>query len=348
MLVGNKDYKTVWMENNIVKMINQPLLPHKFEIFESDNYKKTADAISTMVVRGAGALAIAGAYGMVQVFMEEDTEEGINKGYEILKNTRPTAVNLFYAIDNVLHAGLKGKNKEEKIKLALEKAEFLSEEDSKMASAIGDYGEALIKDGDKILTHCNAGWLAFVDWGTAIAPIYKAKNNGKNIFVWVDETRPRMQGARLTAWELAENNIPHKIIADSSAAFLMKNKEVDIIITGADRIAANGDTANKIGTFDRAILAQYFNIPFYIAAPTTTIDFNISDGSQIPIEMRSDEEVLYTMGYNEELKKVTKVRTAPLKSPGLNPAFDVTPADLITGFITEKGVFKPNEIKGLK
>jgi S-methyl-5-thioribose-1-phosphate isomerase len=322
MKVNGKDYKTVWLENGIVKLINQPLLPDKFEIYECRNYKDTAMAIKTMIVRGAGAIGAAAAYGIAQAFIQgEDTKQAA----DLIKSTRPTAQNLFYAVDKVL----KAKNKEEALKFAGE----IAQQDSDSSRKIGEYGEPLIKDNYNILTHCNAGWLAFVDWGTALSPIYLAQRKGKKIFVFVDETRPRLQGARLTAWELSNENVPHAVIADNAAGYYMKIGKVDLVITGADRIAANGDTANKIGTYEKAVLAKENNIPFYIAAPTSTIDINTPSGEHIPIEERDEKEVLEIRG----------LRLAPKKSHAKNPAFDVTPAKYLTGIITEKGIIKPKK-----
>ncbi len=322
MKVNGKDYRTVWIEDGIVKLINQPLLPDKFEIYSCENYKQTAKAIKTMVVRGAGAIGATAGYAMAQAFI---SGEDINKAAEVIKNTRPTAQNLFYAVNKVM----KASNKEEALKIA----EEIANEDSDASRKIGEYGESLIKNNSKILTHCNAGWLAFVDWGTALSPIYAAKRKGKKIFVFVDETRPRLQGARLTAWELSNENINHAIIADNAAGYYMKKGEVDLVITGADRIAANGDTANKIGTYEKAVLAKENNIPFYIAAPTSTIDINCPSGDSIPIEERDEKEVLEIKG----------VRVANPTSHAKNPAFDVTPAKYITGIITEKGIVKANK-----
>ncbi len=322
MKVNDKLFKTVWLEDDVVKMINQPILPDRFEIRECKNHAETAEAIKTMIVRGAGAIGATAGYGMAQAFIQG---EDIEKAAELIKNTRPTAQNLFYAVNKVL----KAKDKEEAVKIA----EEIAEEDSEASKKIGEYGETLIKDNDKILTHCNAGWLAFVDWGTALSPIYSAKRKGKNIFVFVDETRPRLQGARLTAWELGNEDVPHAIIADNAAGHYMKNGDVNLVITGADRIAANGDTANKIGTYEKAVLAKENNIPFYIAAPTSTIDISCPSGENIPIEERDEKEVLEVRG----------VKLSPEKSHAKNPAFDVTPARYITGIITEKGVIKPNK-----
>ena len=322
MLVNNQDYRTVWLEGGVVKLINQPLLPHKFEIYECTDYKQTANAIKTMIVRGAGAIGAAAGYAMAQAFINN---EDITQAAEVIKNTRPTAQNLFYAVNKVLKA--KDKDKEEAIKIA----EEIANEDANACKQIGIYGEPLIEGN--ILTHCNAGWLAFVDWGTALSPIYAAKRKGKDVFVFVDETRPRLQGARLTSWELENENIPHAIIADNAAGYYMKKGEINLVITGADRIAANGDTANKIGTYEKAVLAKENNIPFYIAAPTSTIDINCPSGDEIPIEERDEAEVL----------EINGIKVANPKSHAKNPAFDITPAKYITGIITEKGIIKPTK-----
>ncbi|MFC1738437.1 S-methyl-5-thioribose-1-phosphate isomerase [Planctomycetota bacterium] len=322
MKVNGKDYRTVWLEDGVVKLINQPLLPEIFEIYCCKDYKETAKAIKMMVVRGAGAIGATAGYAMAQAFLAgEDTQ----KAAEVIKNTRPTAQNLFYAVDKVL----KASSKEEAVKTA----EEIAEEDSRASRKIGEYGEPLIKDNAKILTHCNAGWLAFVDWGTALSPIYAARRKGKRIFVFVDETRPRLQGSRLTAWELSNEKIAHAVIADNAAGYYMREGQIDLVITGADRIAANGDTANKIGTYEKAVLAKENNIPFYIAAPTSTIDINRACGDEIPIEERDEAEVLEVRGK----------RIAPEQSHAKNPAFDVTDAKYITGIITEKGVIKADE-----
>jgi translation initiation factor eIF-2B subunit alpha/methylthioribose-1-phosphate isomerase len=324
MKVNHKDYRTVWMENEIVKLINQPLLPHKFEIYSCKDYKETAKAIKTMTVRGAGAIGAAAGYAMAQAFL---ADEDIQKAAKMIKNTRPTAQNLFYAV----HKVLKAKNKKEALKIAKQ----IADEDSEACKKIGEFGERFIKNGARILTHCNAGWLAFVDWGTALSPIYRAQRRGKNIFVFVGETRPRLQGTRLTAWELCQEKIPHAIIADNAAGYYMKKREIDLVITGADRIALNGDVANKIGTYEKAVLAAENNIPFYVAAPISTIDFKCESGNRIPIEERDEKEILEIRG----------VRLSPRESRAKNPAFDVTPAKYIKRIITEKGIFSPYDIK---
>jgi S-methyl-5-thioribose-1-phosphate isomerase len=347
MKVSGKNYRTVWFEGNKVKMINQVLLPHKFEIVSYKNHKEVAEAIKTMVVRGAPAIGATGAFGIALATLEANKsnfKKYIAEASQTLRSTRPTAQNLFHAIDYVLDS-IKGLNNIEAIrKKAIKTANEFADADVESCKKIGQYGNTLIKDGFKIETHCNAGWLATVDWGTALSPIYVAHREGKKIFVYVDETRPRSQGMSLTAWELSQENVPHKIIPDNAGAYYM-SKGIDMMIVGADRIAANGDVANKIGTFEKAIAAKYFNIPFYVAAPFTTIDFKCPDGAHIPIEQRSEDEVLYVQGLHEN-GKIMKVRVAPAKSGALNPAFDVTPANLITAIVTERGIIKPNKLKG--
>jgi len=339
MKVNGKNYKTVWYETetNAVLMIDQTKLPFEFKIVTLKNHKETAEAIKTMVVRGAGAIGAAAGYAMAQAFVENSSEEYRKNAKETISGTRPTAVNLFYAVDKVFDAGKNSVND------ALKAAFEVAEEDERYSKLIGKFGNELIKEGDKILTHCNAGWLAFVDYGTALSPVYTAANAGKNPFVFVDETRPRNQGARLTAWELYHAGIKHRIIADNAAAFYMNRKEIDMVITGADRIAANGDVANKIGTLERAIIARHFGVPFYVAAPSSTFDRECPEGKDIPIEERDENELLYQTGTDSD-GTLTEIRLASPGSHGLNPAFDVTPASLITGIITEKGIFKPEDL----
>ena len=349
MKINNKDYRTVWMEGNEVKLINQTLLPHKFEIYTCKNHIETADAIKRMIVRGAGAIGAAAAYGAAQACLEakENFSEYIKKAAETLEKTRPTAQNLFTGINHVLNSLKNLSSLGEIQKIAVEKANEFADYDAKACKKIGEYGNSLIKNNCKIETHCNAGWLAFVDWGSALSSIYFAHRRGKDVFVFVDETRPRNQGM-LTAWELGQEHVPHAIIADNASGYYMRKKEIDMVIAGADRIAANGDTANKIGTYEKAVLAKENNIPFYVAAPTTTFDLSIENGSEIPIEERNQDEVLFISGYDES-GKIMKVRIAPKESSAKNPAFDVTPAKYISGIITEKGIVKANEekIKGL-
>src|SRR3989338_482705 len=249
MKVNGKDYRTVWMEGNEVKLINQTLLPHKFEIYTCKNHLETANAIKTMIVRGAGAIGATAAYGLAQATLETNDEnfaDYIKKAAETISNTRPTAQNLFAGINYILNSIKDINNLNEIQKIAGEKANEFADYDANACKKIGEYGNSLIKNNYKILTHCNAGWLAFVDWGTALSPVYNAHMTGKDVFVFVDETRPRNQG-NLTAWELAQEKVPHAVIADNAAGYYMKKGEINMVITGADRIAANGDTANKIG-----------------------------------------------------------------------------------------------------
>ncbi len=319
-----KEMRAVWFEDGIVKLIDQRKLPAKFEIFEAKTTEDVAYAIKEMVVRGAPAIGITAAYGMAQAALHK---RDIHEAFEILHNTRPTAHDLFYALRTMKEAIERGED-------PVKKAEDYASDIIGRCEKIGEYGEKLIRDGYRILTHCNAGALAVGDWGTATAPIRKAHRNGKKIFVWVDETRPRLQGARLTAWEMVQEGIEHAVIADNAAGYFMRRGEVDMVIVGADRITKNGDVANKIGTYEKAVVAHENGIPFYVAAPISTFDFPLESGDEIPIEERREEEVLFCR----------ECRIAPEESRARNPAFDVTPAKYITGIITEMGVFKPDEV----
>ena len=306
MLVEGKEMRSLWWDGTL-KLIDQRKLPFQLKIFEASSVEKVAYAIKKMVVRGAPAIGCAAAYGMA---LAEDKE----KAARMLKRTRPTAHDLFYAVDYMTE-------NEGRIEAAHRYVEDIVEKCRK----IGEIGEKLIKHGSRILTHCNAGALATVDWGTALAPIRMAKD--REIFVWVDETRPRLQGL-LTSWELKQEGIKHAVIADNAAGYFMKEGgEVDMVIVGADRIASNHDVANKIGTYEKAVLAKENGIPFYVAAPISTFDESISDGRKIKIEERDAEEVTKIFDYIPP-----EIR---------NPAFDVTPAEYITGIITEKGIIKP-------
>ena len=350
MKVNGKDYRTVWMEGSVVKTIEQRLLPHTFKIVDLPNHRAVAEAISSMLIRGAGAIGDIAGYGMAQVALEAP-EEGfcdyVNAGAQRLQQTRPTAQNLFYAVQKVLNAMKAAPNTKEARRIAQEVAQGIADGDAANCEAIGRYGAELIKDGAHVLTHCNAGWLAFADWGSALAPIYMAKRQGKKLFVFADETRPRCQGAILTAWELYQEGVECAVIADNAAGYFMHNGEVDIVITGADRIAANGDTANKIGTYEKAVLAHENGIPFYIAAPSPTVDLKCPSGDAIPIEERSESEVLGAVGITAE-GKATYVRIAHANARARNPGFDVTPAKYIKGIITEHGITKPDKIKSIK
>lgn len=314
MKIEGKEYRTLWFENGVVKFIDQRKLPYKFEIFTAKTVDDVAFAIKDMVVRGAPAIGAAAVYGMVL------GSKNLEKTAEQLRLTRPTAHDLFYAIDYIVHEINNGKK-------ALDAANEYVEDIIDRCRRIGENGEKLLKDGMRILTHCNAGALATVDFGTALAPIRLAHRNGKKIFVYADETRPRCQGL-LTAWELMQEGIDYSVIVDNAAGFFMRKHEIDLVIVGADRIAKNGDFANKIGTYEKAVLAKENDIPFYVAAPVSTFDKNIKNGDMIKIEERSKKELLEINGKRIMLPD-TNVK---------NPAFDVTPAKYVTGFITEEKI----------
>jgi len=341
MKVDGRHYRTVWMEGNTVCLIEQNLLPFEFKIFSAAHYRDTCMAISSMIVRGAGAIGATAGYAMAQAFIENGADHAyVETARQQIENTRPTAQNLFYAVERVYGAG------QISIELAVKEAHLIADEDADACKTIGKLGNDLIKDGSNIETHCNAGWLAFVDYGSALSPVYAAHSSGKRVFVYADETRPRSQGARLTAWELKNENVPHVIIADNAGAHLMSLGKVDMMIVGSDRIAANGDVANKIGTLEKAIAAQHYGIPFYVAAPASTIDFGCASGTDIPIEQRHQDEVLYQTGPTAS-GKLEKVRVSSPGSDAVNPAFDVTPAGLVTAIITDKGIFKPEQLAAL-
>ncbi|MGA2478667.1 MAG: S-methyl-5-thioribose-1-phosphate isomerase [Spirochaetia bacterium] len=353
MLVNGTHYRTLWREGGTVRMIDQSLLPFQFVIFDAADHTVTARAIRDMVTRGAGAIGTAGGHGVAQAALEAPASPPGFRGYveaaaALLRSTRPTAQNLFYAVDRVLAAALQPlPDVAGARKAAGAAADALAEEDVEAGRLIGEAGAPLIKDGARVLTHCNAGWLAFTDWGTALSPIYHAKREGKRVFVWVDETRPRLQGARLTAWELTGEGIDFRVIPDNAAGHFMKRGEVDLAIVGSDRIAANGDVANKIGTYEKAVLAKECGVPFYVAAPTSTIDFSCPNGDAIPIEERGEDEVLTGSGPDAD----GVIHTVRLAAPGAracNPAFDVTPAALVAGIITEKGIVKPGTLASLR
>lgn len=365
----SKHYRTVWMENSTVHMINQKLLPHKFSIFDANTSSDTCIAIKDMTVRGAGAIGAAAGYAMAQAAMEALSAKGrfdfwayIDRHVDMIKNTRPTAQNLFYAVGRVKNAiqSVGTANLEEIASKARLEANKIADGDADACKKIGESGEALIKklgwtkekDTITILTHCNAGWLAFVDYGTALSPIYQAKRNGKKVRVLADATAPRYQGAKLTCWELQNEGIEHYLVPDTASGYLMSRGEVDLVIVGADRITRNGDVANKIGTFQVAAMARHFGIPFYVAAPISTIDMKLSGGNEIPIECRSEDEVLIVDGRLKTselylMDTVVKVHVPPEGTKALNPAFDVTPSYLINKIITEKGIFDPIKIRFL-
>lgn len=320
----DKTLFAVWYHDNTVKLIDQRKIPDNVEVYTATNTDEIVFAIKDMVVRGAPAIGVTAAFGLA---MAKLNGEDMGKAYKAISETRPTAFDLFKAIKYM-----------QENNYDLGAANRYANEISGRAKKIGEHGNELISNGSRLLTHCNAGALAVLDWGTALAPMRYAKSEGKNIFVYVDETRPRLQGARLTAWELAQEGIDHAIIADNAAGHFMKKKEVDLVIVGADRIAPNGDFANKIGTYEKAVLAKENGIPFYVAAPGSTFDFSISTGSDIPIEERSEDEVMVVNG----------MRVGPRESKAFNPAFDVTPAKYVTGYITEYGIFGPGDLSSLR
>lgn len=321
------DIRAVWFEKDKVVMIDQRCLPEKVVIVSFDNYIDVAEAIRNMTTRGAPSIGATAAYAMCIAALKGCD---LAKAAKDIKAARPTANDLFYAVDYMTERLSKGDD-------PIEAADAYAQSMVDKCTKIGEYGGELIKDGFRLMTHCNAGALATVDVGTALAPMRKAWADGKRFFVYVSETRPRLQGMQLTAWELLQEGIDHAIIPDGSSGHFIR-KGVDMIITGADRIAANGDFANKIGTFEKAVLAKEFGVPFYVAAPISTFDFNTKTGEDIVIEDRSEEEVTVVKG----------VRIAPAGCRALNPSFDMTPARYVTGFITEKGILKPDEIYKVK
>ncbi|MFO7659866.1 MAG: S-methyl-5-thioribose-1-phosphate isomerase [Candidatus Cloacimonadaceae bacterium] len=337
MLINGKEYQSVWMQDDKVLMINQNKLPFDFEIITCRTCEEVATAIQNMTVRGAPAIGAAGAYGMALAALTSDKENFRNqlrKYRDILLASRPTAIDLSNAVLMVYEQAVKWIPNLAHARATAQKAALdFARDSAEDCRLLGEVGQELISDGMNVLTHCNAGALATVDWGTALSVFRMAHRQGKKFFVYVDETRPKLQGSRLTAFELKQEGIDHAVIVDSAAGYFMQQGRIDLIITGADRICLNGDFANKIGTYSLAVLAQQHKIPFYVAAPKSTFDLSCMNGDEIPIEQRSSEEITFL---NDRL----------IASPGsdaLNPAFDVTPAEIITGFITCKGIFKPKE-----
>ena len=352
MKIEGKEYRTIWFENNVVKIIDQTKLPHQFIIKVLKTVKDSINAIKTMEVRGAPLIGATAAYGLVLSILEKNDQSFLKKSSEDLIASRPTAINLKWAVDRMMKK-LSSINSNEILKVALEEAKAIIEEDVMFCKNIGVNGLKIIeeisnkkKDTVNILTHCNAGWLATIDWGTATSPIYHAHQKGIKVHVWVDETRPRNQGANLTSYELNEEGIPNTIITDNAGGILMQRGQVDMCIVGTDRTLSNGDVCNKIGTYLKALAAKDNNVPFYVALPSSTIDWNIRDFKKIPIEERNSEELSHVEGLDEN-KDVKKIRIYPEKSKALNLAFDITPAKYVTGLITEKGVCEASE-KGLK
>ncbi len=352
MKIDGKSYKTIWFENNLIKIIDQTKLPHQFIIKDLKTVKDAINAIKTMEVRGAPLIGATAAYGLVLSIIENNDLSFLKKSSEELIASRPTAINLKWAVDRMMKK-LSGVNDKDILKIALDEAKAITEEDEKFCKNIGLNGLKIIediankkKDTVNILTHCNAGWLATIDWGTATSPIYHAHQKGIKVHVWVDETRPRNQGANLTSYELNEEGISNTVITDNAGGILMQRGAVDMCIVGTDRTLSNGDVCNKIGTYLKALSAKDNNIPFYVALPSSTIDWSIKDHKHIPIEERNSEELSHVEGIDEN-NEIKKVRIYPQKTKSLNLAFDVTPAKLVTGLITEKGICEASE-KGLK
>lgn len=355
MKIQGKHYHTIWLsekDSKTVCVIDQRKLPFQFEIFEIKSTEDAFFAISDMVVRGAPLIGITAAYGMYLALLESGVS--VNRDYlanraEYLKSSRPTAVNLAFAVDEMLGFIFSEIENENLAELVMTKVEELKDKELQYGNDIGEFGCSLIEKiySEKgtpvnILTHCNAGWLACIDWGTAIAPIYKAHFKGIPVHVWVDETRPRNQGARLTAFELGEMGISHTVIPDNTGGHLMQHGLVDIVIVGSDRTTATGDVANKIGTYLKALAAHDNNVPFYVALPSSSFDWQMEDGvAEIPIELRNPEEVAEIQGWDGN--EVKKVRLIPENSKVANFGFDVTPARLVTGLITERGICEANK-----
>ena len=352
MKIKNKEYRTIWYENDIVKIIDQTKLPHQFVIKDLKSVKDTINAIKIMEVRGAPLIGGTAAYGMALAVKQNSKPDFIKKSSEDLIQSRPTAINLKWAVDRMMKK-ISGINSHRILDIALNEAKEICDEDEKFCKNIGLNGTKIIeeiynkkKNTVNILTHCNAGWLATINWGTATSPIYHAHKKGIPIHVWVDETRPRNQGANLTSYELNEENIPNTIIADNTGGILMQRGDVDMCIVGTDRTLSNGDVCNKIGTYLKALAAHDNNVPFYVALPSSTIDWEIKDGKEIPIEERNSEELSHIEGVDEN-NEIKKILIYPKKSKAMNLAFDITPAKYITGLITEKGISEASSV-GLK
>jgi methylthioribose-1-phosphate isomerase len=349
MRVEDRHMRSIWVEpDQSVGVIDQTLLPHRFTTARLATLADAARAITTMQVRGAPLIGATAAYGICLALRADASDEALERAYATLLATRPTAVNLKWALDEMM-AAVRNRPREARVAAAYRRAAEICDEDVAINQAIGRHGGKLIeaiaryKPGERVnvLTHCNAGWLATVDYGTATAPIYMAHDAGIALHVWADETRPRNQGAALTAWELGRHGVPHTVIPDNTGGHLMQHGLVDLVIVGTDRVTAAGDVANKIGTYLKALAARDNNVPFYVALPSPTIDFTISDGAAIPIEQRAAEEVATMTGRTQD-GRIETVRIVPDGSDVANYGFDVTPARLVSGLITERGVIDAN------
>jgi len=345
MKIGEKEYRTIWFDeqSKVVKIIDQTKLPHQFIIKNLKTIKETINAIKTMEVRGAPLIGGTAAYGIMLAVKENNDLNFIKKSSEDLIQSRPTAINLKWSVDRMMKKLLK-INKDKYLSVALKEAKDICDEDEEFCKHIGLNGLKIIeeiynkkKNTVNILTHCNAGWLATINWGTATSPIYQAHKKGIPVHIWVDETRPRNQGANLTSYELNEEGVPNTIIADNTGGILMQRGDVDMCLVGTDRTLSTGDVCNKIGTYLKALAAHDNNVPFYVALPSSTIDWNIKNFKDIPIEERNPEELSHIEGMDEN-NNLKKMLIYPKKSKVLNLAFDVTPAKYVTGLITEKGI----------
>ncbi len=355
MRIGGKHYRTIWMEDDpgTVKVIDQRQLPFEFRILELHSSDDAFHAIADMVVRGAPLIGVCGAFGLYLAAYRSrgaDWCEEVRAAGEKLVSARPTAVNLKYAVDLLMEKVECAASRESMVKELFHGSIRFAEDEVIRCRKIGEEGVQLIRDIHartskpvNILTHCNAGWLACVDYGTALAPVYLAHDHGIPVHVWVDETRPRNQGARLTAYELGEHGIPFTVVVDNAGGHLMQNGEVDLVLVGSDRTTAHGDVANKIGTYLKALAAHDNGIPFYVALPSSSIDFNLKQGKEISIENRDAEEVSHLEGWNEKNREPASLRILPEGAGVANPGFDVTPARLVSGLITERGVCNASE-----
>jgi len=355
MKINGRHYRTIrpLPGASAVEVIDQTKLPHRFETMRLSTMEDAAQAIRSMVVRGAPLIGATAAYGLALALRDDASDEALDRAHDVLLATRPTAINLRWALKRICDA-VRNRPRDARAAAAWREAAAICDEDVEICRRIGEHGLKLLrqaaasKPGEtlNILTHCNAGWLATVDWGTALAPIYMAHDEGIALQIWVDETRPRNQGASLTAFELGSHGVPHAVIADNAGGHLMQAGRVDLAIVGTDRVTRNGDVANKIGTYLKALAAKDNDVPFYVALPSTTIDWTLASGDLIPIEERAASEVTQMTGRLAD-GSIATVEITPIGSPAANPAFDVTPARLVTGFITERGLCPASE-QGLR